>query len=165
MSLCVMLNSGTVRVEGGRGGRRARRLADLSGRGVAVRFTLESRVTQFYSVISQPRVASCGQWTVEHGHGRREGDTGGGGGGGRSGRTVSDPGFPPPPPPPKKKGGGGALIERSQNNRALDGGSPCRMSNLRNVNVPCYLTGHVPCRSKMFSCHLSNLRNTPCHVP
>ena len=24
--------------------------------------------------------------------------------------------------------------------------SPCRMSNLRNVNVPCHLNGHVPCR-------------------
>ena len=22
---------------------------------------------------------------------------------------------------------------------------PCRMSNLRNANVPCHLNGHVPC--------------------
>ena len=29
---------------------------------------------------------------------------------------------------------------------ALDGGSPCRMSNLRNVNVARHLNGDFPCR-------------------
>ena len=48
---------------------------------------------------------------------------------------------------------------------ALDWGSPCHMSNLRNVNVPCHLNGHVPCRLSDQDCRLSNLRNTPCRIP
>ena len=39
-----------------------------------------------------------------------------------------------------------------------------RMSNLRNVNVSCHLNVYVLCTSKIISCHLSNLRNTPCRI-
>ena len=47
-------------------------------------------------------------------------------------------------------------------------GSPCRMSNLRNINVPCELVTYMAMShvaSKMLSCRQSNLRNTPCRVP
>ena len=45
---------------------------------------------------------------------------------------------------------------------ALDGGSPCRVSILRNANVACLLfisMSHV--ELKKCPCHMSNLRNSP----
>ena len=50
------------------------------------------------------------------------------------------------------------------NTSCLDEGSLCRMSNFRNHS--CRLPLAFPCTitSKMLSCHMSNLRKSPCHV-
>ena len=47
---------------------------------------------------------------------------------------------------------------------ALDGGSQCRMSNLRNGNVSCRYFCNFHVDFEIAKCHLSNLRNGPCHV-
>ena len=47
---------------------------------------------------------------------------------------------------------------------ALDGGPQCRMSNLRNGNVPCPHFCNIHADSKIVSCRMSNLSNCPCHV-
>ena len=47
---------------------------------------------------------------------------------------------------------------------ALDGGPLCRMSNLRNGNVPCPYFCIIHVDFKIVSCLMSNLRDGPCHV-
>ena len=44
------------------------------------------------------------------------------------------------------------------------GGPQCRLSILRHTNVPNYYFGHFHINFKVAQCHLSNLRNTLCHV-
>ena len=55
-------------------------------------------------------------------------------------------------------------MEHGQGLGPLTGGPHCHVSNLRNGHVACPLAIHVPCHSKMLSCHMSNLRNALCHV-
>ena len=45
------------------------------------------------------------------------------------------------------------------------GGPQCRLSILRNGNVPCHFFRNVPVNSKIVQCRLLNLRNgnVPCH--
>ena len=51
---------------------------------------------------------------------------------------------------------------------ALDGGGggggQCRLSILRNGNVPCHHSLDFPVDFKIAKCRLSNLRKGPCHV-
>ena len=44
------------------------------------------------------------------------------------------------------------------------GGPQCRLSNLRNGNVPCPYVCNIHVDFKIVSCPMSNLRNCPCHV-
>ena len=47
---------------------------------------------------------------------------------------------------------------------ALDWSPPCRMSNLRNGNVPCPYFCNIHVDFKIVSSRMSNLRNCPCHI-
>ena len=48
----------------------------------------------------------------------------------------------------------------------LDEVVPMSDVEFRNVNVPCHLNSHVPCRFKgALLSHVKLKRNTPCHVP
>ena len=46
----------------------------------------------------------------------------------------------------------------------LTGGSQCRMSNLRIGNVPCHFLCIIHVDFEIVECHMSNLRNGPCHI-